>query len=205
MLRKSAAAIMAPIYIGKVMPVFVSNQEKMVPSPMAKMSWKTAAAYMLVCRSCFFSSSTNNVSSSGMAVSNKPRFSINRLPSGPPTKLPEINPNVAAAVQIVVAPLMLKSSKTGPKAPAVPWPPTIGMEPVHIPTRGLKPSSLAIPTASRFWDTIKAMTRNKNRINDFPPLRSTLRFAWNPTEVKKNTMHTSRKISSNENSATPVV
>ena len=34
--------------------------------------------------------------------------------------IPMINPNVAAAVQIVVAPLMLKSSKTGPKAPAVP-------------------------------------------------------------------------------------
>ena len=34
------------------------------------------------------------------------------------------------------APEMPKSSSTGPKAPAVPWPPTIEMEPVQRPTSG---------------------------------------------------------------------
>ena len=51
--------------------------------------------------------------------------------------LPAIRPKVAPAVQRVVAPEIPKSSRIGPKAPAVPWPPTIGMEPVHKPTRGL--------------------------------------------------------------------
>ena len=73
-----------------------------------------------MCRSCFFSSSTSKLSSSVDTVSRRLCFSIRRLPRGPPTKLPKISPNVAAAVHIVVAPLMLKSSSTGPKAPAVP-------------------------------------------------------------------------------------
>ena len=34
--------------------------------------------------------------------------------------LPAINPNVAAAVHKVLAPLTPKSSRTGPNAPAVP-------------------------------------------------------------------------------------
>jgi len=39
---------------------------------------------------------------------------------------------------------------------------------------------------------------------DLPPLLSTFRFAWKPTEVKKNTMQTSFRISSNVNSTMPV-
>ena len=77
-------------------------------------------------------------------------FSIRRRPIGPPIKLPAIKPNVAAAVQMVVAPLMLKSSSTGPNAPAVPCPPTIGIEPVHIPISGSKPRKCDIPTARKF-------------------------------------------------------
>ena len=43
-----AAASIAPIYIGNVRPVFVRNIEKIVPSPIARISWKTAAAYIFV-------------------------------------------------------------------------------------------------------------------------------------------------------------
>ena len=46
---------------------------------------------------------------------------------------------------------MPKSSSTGPKAPAVPWPPTMGMEPVQRPTSGSTPSRLASPTVRKFW------------------------------------------------------
>ena len=41
------------------------------------------------------------------------------FPRGPPIRLPKMRPKVAAAVQMVVAPFMFKSSSTGPKAPAV--------------------------------------------------------------------------------------
>ena len=47
-LRMRAAASIAPIYIGNVRPVFVRNIEKIVPSPIARISWKTAAAYIFV-------------------------------------------------------------------------------------------------------------------------------------------------------------
>ena len=100
---------------------------------------------------------------------------------------------------------MLKSSSTGPKAPAVPWPPTIGIEPVHIPIRGSSPKALASPTAVTFWRSINTITSPRKTISDLPPLFKTLRFAWNPTDVKKNTIQTSRKVSSKENSAIPVV
>ena len=46
--RISAAAIIAPIYIGNVSPVFVSIHEKIVPRPIASISWNTAAAYIFV-------------------------------------------------------------------------------------------------------------------------------------------------------------
>lgn len=77
-------------------------------------------------------------------------FSMRRFPKGPPIRLPNISPKVAAAVQIVVAPAILKSSRTGPNAPAVPWPPTIGIEPVHMPMSGSRPNNFESPTAVRF-------------------------------------------------------
>ena len=58
--------------------------------------------------------------------------------------------NGVAAVHIVVAPLTLKSSSTGPNAPAVPCPPTIGIEPVHIPISESSPITLDKPTATPF-------------------------------------------------------
>ena len=82
----------------------VSAHEKIVPKPIARISWNTAEAYILECRSCFFSSSTRRLSSSGIAVDKRSFFSISLLPNGPPTRLPNIRPNVAAAVHIVVAP-----------------------------------------------------------------------------------------------------
>ena len=72
---------------------------------------------------------------------------------------------------------MPKSSSTGPKAPAVPWPPTMGMEPVHRPTSGSICSRLASPTAIKFWLTISTMTTPRNTIIALPPLFSTFRFA----------------------------
>ena len=115
-----------------------------------------------------------------------------------------MRPKVAAAVQMVVAPFMFKSSSTGPKAPAVPCPPTIGIEPVHMPISGFKFKSFASPTAVRFCNMIRVITSPKNTMSDLPPLFNTLRFAWKPTDVKKNTMQTSRSVSSKENSAIPV-
>ena len=159
---------------------------------------------MFVCLSCLISSSTNRLSSSVVTVSIRFFFSISFLPIGPPTKLPAIRPNVAAAVQIVVAPEMLKSSRTGPKAPAVPWPPTIGIEPVHKPINGSSPNNFDTPTAKPFWKIISKITSARKIIKDFPPLFKTFKFAWKPTDVKKNTMQTSLKVSSNENSAKPV-
>ena len=115
-----AAAIIAPIYTGNVIPVYVRSFENIVPSPTAITSWNTASAYILTCRMCFFSYSTRILSSSGTTVVRRFLLSISFLPIGPPIRLPAIRPNVAAAVHIVVAPAMLKSSRTGPKAPAVP-------------------------------------------------------------------------------------
>ena len=192
------------MYIGNVMPVSDNRWDTIVPSPIAIINWNTADGYMLVWRSCFFSSSTRRLSSSGTTVSNRFFFSIRRLPTGPPMILPIIRPNVAPAVQSVVAPIIPKSSSTGPNAPAVPWPPTIGIEPVHSPTSGLMCKSFASPTAKKFCERIRPMTSPRKIISAFPPLFNTFKFAWKPTEVKKNTMHTSFKISSNENSAIPV-
>ena len=144
---------------------------------MARISWKTAEAYMLVWRSCFFSSSTKRLSSSEATVERRFFFSTRRFPKGPPIRLPVIRPKVAAAVQMVVAPWILKSSSTGPKAPAVPCPPTIGMEPVHIPINGFNPNSLDNPTARKFWVIIRVMTSPKNTAMDFPPLFKTFKLA----------------------------
>ena len=132
---------------------------------------------MLVCRSCFFSSSTRRLSSSWTTVSRRFFFSIRRLPIGPPIILPAIRPKVAPAVHKVLAPETPKSSRTGPKAPAVPCPPTIGIEPVQRPTRGLIWSSFASPTARKFWERINAITSPRKMISDLPPLFSTFRFA----------------------------
>ena len=177
MFRMSAAASIAPIYIGKVSPVFVSSIVKMVPTPIARMSWNTASAYIFVWRSCFFSSSTSRLSSSFAAVLSRLCFSISLFPRGPPIRLPKMRPKVAAAVQMVVAPFMFKSSSTGPKAPAVPCPPTIGIEPVHMPISGFKFKSFASPTAVKFCNMISTITSPKNTMSDLPPLFNTLRFA----------------------------
>ena len=80
-------------------------------------------------------------------------------------------------MQSVVAPATPKSSSTGPNAPAVPWPPTIGMEPVHRPIIGEMPNRSASPTARKFWHKISATTSPKKMISDLPPLFSTLRLA----------------------------
>ena len=144
---------------------------------MAMISWKTAAGYILVCRACFFSSSTNRLSSSVTTVSNRFFFSIRRFPTGPPSILPAISPKVAPAVQRVVAPLIPKSSRTVPKAPAVPCPPTIGIDPVHKPTSGLILRILERPTASKFCEKISTITSPRKTINAFPPLFNTFKFA----------------------------
>ena len=91
--------------------------------------------------------------------------------------LPNISPNVAAAVHMVVVPCTLKSSSTGPNATAVPCPPTIGIEPVHIPISELSPRSFESPTATRFCVNISTITSPRNITIDFPPFLSTLRLA----------------------------
>ena len=77
-------------------------------------------------------------------------FFIRLFAKGPPINEPATSPKVAAAVARVVAPSTFISSRSGPKAPAVPCPPIIGMEPVHIPISGFIPSSFESPTATKF-------------------------------------------------------
>ena len=155
-----------------------------MPNPIAMISWNTAIGYIVVWRSCFFSSSIRRfsssirrLSSSGTIVFRRSYFSIRPFPIGPPITLPAIRPKVAAAVQTVVAPSLPMLSKTGPKAPAVPCPPTIGMDPVQSPTSVGMRKSFARPIARKFWEMISRMTRPKNTANAFPPLRSTFKFA----------------------------
>ena len=78
--------------MGKVMPVRLSTLESTVPMPMAMMSWKLAAGYMVVWRSCLISSSTSRLSSSGTTVASRLCRSMSILPSGPPIMLPAIRP-----------------------------------------------------------------------------------------------------------------
>ena len=70
-------------------------------------------------------------------------LSIRDLATNPPTKLPIIRPNVAEANDTVVAPDTPISSRRGPKEPAVPCPPIIGIEAVQRPRRGSKLNSFA--------------------------------------------------------------
>jgi len=51
---------------------------------------------------------------------------------------------------------------------------------------------------------IRIITSTRKISNGFPPLLSTFKFAWKPTEVKKNTIHTSFKVSSKSISSIPV-
>ena len=126
---------------------------------------------------CFFSSSTSVASSSITAVFKRSCFNISRLPIGPPISEPATNPNVAAAVQSVDAPEIPKSSSTGPNAPAVPCPPTIGIEPVLSPISGLTPTNFANPTETRFWLIISTITQTKNTTRLNPPLFNTFKLA----------------------------
>ena len=78
--------------MGKVMPVKLRSLDSTVPMPMATISWKLAAGYMVVWRSCFISSSTSRLSSSGTTVASRLCRSMSILPMGPPIMLPAIRP-----------------------------------------------------------------------------------------------------------------
>ncbi|MPM89747.1 hypothetical protein SDC9_136859 [bioreactor metagenome] len=54
-----------------------------------------------------------------------------------------ISPKVADAIATVVAPTAPAFSNTGPKAPAVPCPPTIGTDAVESPISGFNLNSFA--------------------------------------------------------------
>ena len=90
------------------------------------------------------------LSSSYTAVSIRFFFFISPFANGPPISEPATRPKVAAAVAKVVAPSTFISSSKGPNAPAVPCPPIIDMEPVHIPISGFIPRSFESPTATKF-------------------------------------------------------
>ena len=51
---------------------------------------------------------------------------------------------------------------------------------------------------------IKPITSASKTPRDLPPRLRTFRLAWNPTDVKKNTMHTSRSVSLNFTSTVPL-
>ena len=80
----------------------------------------------------------------------------------------------------------------------------MGMEPVHIPSRESTPSTWEKPMAATFWRIISAVTHTRKISRLMPPLLSTFRLAWKPTEVKNMTMHTFFSVSSKASSITPV-
>ena len=68
-------------------------------------------------------------------------------------------------------------SRTGPQAAAVPFPPTMGMEPQARPTSGSTPMTLQIMTPSPFWNTTRILDRIKNTITCGPPFLSSFQLA----------------------------
>ncbi|MPM44012.1 hypothetical protein SDC9_90690 [bioreactor metagenome] len=107
-------------------------------------------------------------------------FSTKYLPTGPPTKLPATNPNVAAANVIVVAFANPACSRTGAKAADVPCPPVIGMEPVAIPINGSTPISLAIMAPKPFCNNTNTDDTIRNVITLTPPFLRSFILAVNP-------------------------
>ena len=83
--------------------------------------------------------------------------------------LPATKPKVAEAIATDVAPSTPIAFIVGPKAPALPWPPTMGMDPVHRESKGGTFNNLPIPRAIMFWQIIKQAIRTRNINICFPP------------------------------------
>ena len=124
-------------------------------------------------------------------------FRINLSATGPPMTDPAINPNVAAAIEIVAAPCNPMLSNTALNPPAVPCPPAIEIDPAAIPIRGFVSNSLQMPIGIKFCVAMMPTNRISIMTKVLPPCLMTLRLDWKPTEVKNANINTSFKVPSN--------
>ena len=69
--------------------------------------------------------------------------------------------DVAEAMATTLALATPSSSSIGPKEPAVPWPPTIGMEPVARPSLGSRPNADARPAPRQFCNITITTARSR--------------------------------------------
>ena len=99
--------------------------------------------------------------------------------------LPIINPKVAEATATVVALATPIPSSIGPNDPAVPCPPTIGMDPVQRPSKGFKLKSEVSMTPIVFCKVTSNAARPRKIITCLPPYFKILKLAVNPILVKK--------------------
>ena len=111
---------------------------------------------------------------------------------------PAINPKVAAARAMVLAPSSPMLSNTELNPPAVPCPPAMEMEPAAIPMSGFTSKVLVIKSGIKFCMMMMSTSRISIRIKVFPPCRRTFKFDWKPTDVKKANMNTSFNVPSKE-------
>ena len=111
-------------------------------------------------------------------------LSIKFLATKPPIKLPITNPNVAEAKETVVAPATPISSNNGPKEPAVPCPPTIGIDPVHKPNNGLRLNTVAKEAPKASCNTTKSIAKARNIPTLIPPFFNIFKLAVYPILVK---------------------
>ena len=104
-------------------------------------------------------------------------FSIRKRPTGPPKSAPDTRPKVAAAIAIVLASSRPALSRIGAHAAAVPFPPTIGIEPVASPIREFNPMTLQSTTPRPFCKTTRILDKIRKTITCGPPFFSIFQLA----------------------------
>ena len=181
--------------------MLLKNAKMKVPTPIA--TARNTAAVVNFWPSIGDATSSTALPSSA-AVDFRWCFSTRARAIGPPIILPDTRPYVADAKATVVAPTTAYScSRSGPKEPLVPWPPTNGIEPIHKPRSGFRPNAAArpLPTASC---TIQITTASARNINTWtPPFFNRRKQAVKPTLQKKIVMKTLCNVVSKESSRIP--
>ena len=140
-----------------------------------------------------------------VAVSKECRFfwRIRDTAVGPPITQPATSPKVAEAMATALAPETPAFSRSGPKEAAVPWPPTMGMEPVASPSRGSRPKALAMKAPRPFWSTHIITAIPKNSRTWSPPFFRRRKQAVKPTLQKNTTIKKVWSVESKEISRIP--
>ena len=100
-----------------------------------------------------------------------------------------ISPKVAEATDTVVARSTPSPSRIGPNDPAVPCPPTIGIDPVARPSNGDNRKAVARDTPTIFCKMTSKMARSKKVITFLPPCFNKAKLAVNPILVKNVVMN----------------